>query len=51
MTGEVTADEIRNRCRNRQPRRVGRKYPAVAADLRALAASVRHVAPAGADPG
>ncbi len=25
MTGEVTADEIRNRCRNRQPRRVGRK--------------------------
>ncbi len=27
------------------------KYPAVAADLRAIAASVRHVAPAGADPG
>jgi uncharacterized protein len=27
------------------------KYPAVAADLRAIAASVRHVAPAGADRG
>jgi predicted cupin superfamily sugar epimerase len=27
------------------------KYPAVAADLRAIAASVRHVAPAGTDPG
>jgi predicted cupin superfamily sugar epimerase len=27
------------------------KYPTVAADLRAIAASVRHVAPAGADPG
>jgi hypothetical protein len=25
------------------------KYPAVAADLLAIAASVRHVAPAGAD--
>ena len=27
------------------------KYPAVAADLRAIAASVEHVAPAGANPG
>jgi predicted cupin superfamily sugar epimerase len=27
------------------------KYPTVAADLRAIAASVRQVAPAGADPG